>query len=205
MPRSKTQLVSEQGKIVSGGKNGDGYEKNPVIQEAFIVRNTFEKERKIPQEYKDIKSQIRSKIEDLAYVFVPKLYFALTRNGIDKYTARKIVTADGLQMGWKINTIRVNLPTESKNQNKAKGGKAAAKSRMEKKAKIHHARIDNGNGQAEPQVTLEKIAFVITREDVEEINDKSEKSTKQGGTGEVKIQIEEKDGHWQVRNISAFS
>ena len=205
MQRSNQQMVTKQRIRVSSGKdNGNGYGVNLAYREAFTIRNKYEKQRLIPQKYLEIKAQIKTRINEFAYTYVPRMYKALTQSGIEGKIARQIVTADGLDLGWKYNTIRVALPTESKNQNKAKGGRKAAQIRTEKKkAKIS---VEDGNGHKDEidVVQVQENVCVLTLQDVQEISDASDKSLKNDGDGSVKLQFENKEGRMVVKNISVF-
>lgn len=103
--------------------------KQENIKDAKTIR--LELADKIPDEYIALVKEAKSTIKQAAAKFVPKLEAALRKVGITGYNARCIIETDCDEIGWSVNTVRVLLSDELKNQNKGKGGKAAAIIRKE--------------------------------------------------------------------------
>lgn len=212
--RSRTKQTTQQLVVKVSGIDNDIFKQgdSDVVKKANQVRNKLAKDDKIPREYTEIKNEIKARFGDFAYKYIPRLYNTLRKNGFDTLTAKLTVIADGMAFGWKYNTIRKSIPSEAKNPNKAIGAREAAKSRNKKKeSRQKQYNVEKGNGKDTnhvediPTSTItealsQKLTFLLTRENVNEISEKSEQSLQTNGNGDVKVQFEDS----KLVNVSAF-
>ena len=196
---SKQQLT--QVKRVSGNETEVKLSDAETIKQAYRVKNKLERQDKIPQKYLEIKAQIKSRINDHAYTYIPRLYETLRKAGFEKEVAKLTVIADGLDFGWTYNTIRKSIPTEAKNQNKAKGAIAASKARNKNKIVRESQRlrteskIENGNGDGKgrsfTETKTESVqTFILTGQNVLDIYKCVENDLEHVQDARVKIQFE---------------
>jgi len=198
----KTRLQPTLEHPVSGTEKQVRLDDSEILKDAHVVRNKLERKNEIPKQYTDIKNNIRSRLNDFAYIHVPKMYFALRKAGFDIETAKLTVIADGFDLfHWSVNTIRKSIPKEAKNQKKAIGARAAAiqrnKNKEERQKKEKYTADKDSNGDAEKHiihaniesVTVQKATYTLSRKDVESIWEISEKLVDDDGS--VIVQFDE--------------
>ena len=186
---SKTELIQKKKSV------------NPITEEELLIHakaTRLELEDKLPEEYNNLVSEAYKATRTFAKDYVPKFQEALFKAGLKGLQAREIIIADCQKIGWNFNTIRKYLDSSLKKQSMVKGGKNAAKKRVE-------------NKQQEKRTTPEGIELENVEQEQEsilyatpkiskQITEKIKFSMENGGKGAITITYNNKN---EITNVAA--
>ena len=194
--------------------------------ESTATRDTFEREGKLPKPYKDLREEIKRQLEEARLSFhrrmritagkrIPDLFNILIKYKIDKDQARLIVTADCLDAGWSMNTIRHIFKDKLgiSDIRKAQGAIAANKVKAKKRESVVVSSKVTGNPSSNrghntssnrddstPELEQRTNYVIFTASQVDSMMEKKVYSLSHGGKGDVKVELVNCE---EVSNITA--